>query len=102
MTGSVTRCVIYRCSRKQEMYLYVPWRDNEDELLDHLPPELHKLTGQLTRVMELELHADRKLARANVIDVTAALAEKGFYLQMPPNELLRRDDSILSNPSDTF
>lgn len=84
------------------MYLYVPYRDEDDALLDDLPEGLEKLTGRLEKIMELELTPDRKLARANTQDVIAALQEKGFYLQSPPNELLRKDDSMLHDPSDTF
>jgi uncharacterized protein YcgL (UPF0745 family) len=39
------------------------------------------------------LDSQRKLARADTAEVLADIAEKGFYLQMPPTaaELLRRD-----------
>ena len=96
------KCVVFRCSKKAEMYLYVPYQDETDDLLRDLPEGLIKLTGTLHKVMELELSADRKLARANVQEVIGALQEKGFYLQSPPNAVLRQDDSMLNNPSDTF
>lgn len=96
------KCVIFRCSKKIEMYLYVPWKDDDDALLEDLPEELMKLTGRLEKVMDLELGPDRKLVRANRQDVITALQEKGFYLQFPPNALLRKDDSMLYDPSDTF
>ena len=84
------------------MYLYVAHRDEEGDLLKDLPEGLKKLTGRLEKVMDLELCPDRKLARAKVKDVMAALQEKGFYLQSPPNALLRKDDSMLYDPSDSF
>ncbi len=96
------RCVIFRCSKKQEMYLYVPYREDETALLQGLPAGLEKLTGRLEKVMELELTPERKLARARVEEVMAALLEKGFYLQSPPNEIFRKDDSMLRDPSDSF
>ena len=96
------KCVIFRCSKKQEMYLYVPWQEDEATLLKHLPAALLALTGRLEKVMELELSPTRKLARANVAELMAALQEKGFYLQSPPNELLRKDESMLHDPSDSF
>lgn len=96
------KCVIFRCSKKDEMYLYVPYKEDEAALLDDLPDGLQKLTGRLDRVMDLELTAERKLARVNVEDVKASLKEKGFYIQMPPNDVLRKDDSMLHNPSDSF
>ncbi|WP_419621567.1 YcgL domain-containing protein [Thiolapillus sp.] len=39
--------------------------------------------------MELELHPERRLARANAEKVLKQLAEEGYYLQMPPD--LRAD-----------
>ena len=96
------KCVIFRCSKKDEMYLYVPFKEKEEELLQGLPDGLEKLTGRLGKVMDLELSPDRKLARAKTKDVIASLEEKGFYIQMPPNEIIRKDDSMLNNSSDSF
>lgn len=95
-------CLIYRCSKKQEMYLYLPYQEDESELFANLSDELKAITGQLDKVMELELTPERKLARANVHAVIEALNKQGFYLQMPPNALLRKDESMLFNPSDSF
>lgn len=84
------------------MYLYVPWTDDEDAVLEGLPEGLKNITGSLDKIMDLELSPERKLARANTQDVITALHDKGFYLQSPPNALLRKDDSMLYDPSDTF
>jgi uncharacterized protein YcgL (UPF0745 family) len=96
------KCIVYRCSKKQEMYLFVPCTDDTESHLQNLPETLLRITGNLTEVMQLELAPERKLARANVIDVINAIEQQGFYIQMPPNELLRKDDSMLNNPSDSF
>lgn len=96
------KCVIFRCSKKDEMYLYVPYQEQEEKLLSDLPDGLQQVTGRLEQVMELELTPQRKLARANVEEVMLSLKDKGFYLQMPPNEVIRKDDSMLHNPSDSF
>jgi uncharacterized protein YcgL (UPF0745 family) len=96
------KCLVYRCSRKQEMYLYVPWRDDTDDPLAHLPEGLAQLTGRLDPVMELDLEPGRSLARADPEEVRTALRERGFYLQLPPDELLHRDDSMLADSSDGF
>jgi len=76
-------CKIYRCSKQDEMYLYV----HEDKALDDLPEALIKMVKELTHVMDLELSPERKLARENVVQVMEDLAEKGFHLQMPPDPL---------------
>ncbi len=95
-------CVIYRCSKKDEMYLYVPDTGNEEELLKTLPAGLLQTTGELTKVINLILTPDKKLARVDVKDVIKAINEKGYFIQLPPNELLRKDSSMLSDPSDSF
>jgi len=84
------------------MYLYVPYQEDEASVLGNLPDGLQQLTGGLDKVMELELTAERKLARVNVNDVMTALETKGFYIQMPPNDILRKDDSMLYDPTDSF
>ncbi|BAO45474.1 YcgL domain-containing protein [Thiolapillus brandeum] len=76
-----TPCWIYRSPKKDEMYLYLAKEDGFDAVPELLmarfgtPPLL---------VMELELHDERRLARADVTQVLAKLAEDGYYLQMPP------------------
>lgn len=96
------RCIVYRCSKKQEMYLFVSYTNDPEAHLQQLPEGLISMTGNLSEVMQLELGPERKLARANVVEVIKAITEQGFYIQMPPNELLRKDDSMLNNPSDSF
>lgn len=78
-------CVIYRCSKQDQMYLYL----RADLAVDALPEALLKRAGQLTRVMALALDAQRKLARVEVHAVMAQLAERGWFLQMPPDGAMR-------------
>lgn len=73
-------CRVLRCSRQDEMYLYL--RADLDEA--ELPEALRQRLGRLSLAMELELHAGRPLARADVSKVMAALYDPGYYLQMPP------------------
>lgn len=73
-------CWIYKSPKKEEMYLYVPRQDNFEDV----PELLLQKFGKPLFVMELELTADRKLARERVETVLNNLAENGFHLQMPP------------------
>lgn len=84
------------------MYLYASYKEDENAVLEALPADLMKLTGSLLKVMELELTPERKLARVDVNDVMASLEEKGYYLQYPPNDIYRSDDSLINNSSDGF
>jgi uncharacterized protein YcgL (UPF0745 family) len=96
------KCNIYRCNKKQEMYLYLPFTEDDSQLIQDLPAALLKMTGNLSKVMELEITEQTTLARANAVEVIASLNDKGFYLQMPPAEMMLRDASMLSNDSDSF
>ena len=62
------------------MYLYLARKDG----FEVVPESLLNLMGQVVLVMELDLHPGRKLARADVAQVMAGLAERGFHLQLPP------------------
>ena len=96
------QCVVFRCSRKEEMYLYLPHQEDEIQMISDLSEDLLKLTGELVKVIDLELTPKRKLARVNVEDVIASLKEKSYYLQMPPNDVFIKDDSMLHNPDDSL
>jgi len=84
------------------MYLYLPYQEDETALIETLSDDLLKLTGQLEKAMELDLTLERKLARVKTEDVLSALQGKGYYLQMPPNAVLIKDESMLHDPSDSF
>ena len=79
-----TDCLIYRCSKQPEMYLYV----RADLPPAELPEALRQRAGRLTEVMRLELSQQRKLARVDVIRVIERLQAEGWYLQLPPEGLV--------------
>lgn len=84
---------IYRSPRKPEMYLYVI----KARGLADVPEELLTLFGQPEQVMDMLLTAERRLARVETSRVLGELADKGFYLQMPPG----REDYMLDLYRDT-
>ncbi|MCP5155393.1 MAG: YcgL domain-containing protein [Ectothiorhodospiraceae bacterium] len=73
---------IYRGHRKDETYLFVAREDD----FSSVPGALLDALGTLTLVMTLDLHPERRLARAQATEVIEALRSRGFYLQLPPNE----------------
>lgn len=77
------QCFIYKSLKKEELYLYTDKRDD----FSGLPEALLQSLGKLAFVMELELTAERKLARADAAKVLAALEDKSFFVQMPPTVL---------------
>jgi uncharacterized protein YcgL (UPF0745 family) len=76
-------CFIYKSLKKADTYLYVPQKDD----FDNVPETLRAMLGRMEFVMELELRDDRKLAQADARQVKQQLKEQGFYLQLPPSNI---------------
>jgi len=73
---------VYRSSRKALMYLYLP----KGSVFEELPPELRQGFGHPELALSLNLTADRKLARYDGRYVLQEIADRGFFLQLPPAE----------------
>lgn len=85
-------CSVYKSSKKAEMYLYV---DRKTEM-DTLPEGLMQVFGDPTKVLDLLLTPEKKLARAEAVKVLAEIEEQGFYLQMPPTDAEREAEVNLA------
>lgn len=84
-------CEIYRCSKKEGMYIYIAKSDG----VDSLPDELKQVTGRLDLAMTLNITPEKKLARASAENVIGSIKEKGYYLQSPPS--LQADQLEIKN-----
>jgi len=73
----------YRSHKKAELYLFVP----EEKGLDGLPDELLVMFGKPEHIIDFELSADKKLAREDSATVLESIQTKGYFMQMPPNEI---------------
>ena len=73
------KCYIYRCSRKQDLYIYLA----EEADFSKVPAEIMRALGITEFSMDLELTADTTLARRDVVTVMEKLEQKGFHLQLP-------------------
>lgn len=74
-------CVIYRSPRIADLYLYV----DAEAGLAPVPEQLLERFGNPEQVLQLTLHPQLKLARADVEQVLEALAGQGYYVQWPAN-----------------
>ena len=75
---------VYRSKRIVDMYLYVAYVEEGDDL-EAVPEALLRRFGTPVEALRLALTADRKLARVAAADVLAALEAQGYYLQLPPD-----------------
>ena len=72
--------IVYKSVRVADMYLFVDARDG----LERVPAPLLARFGTPVEALRFELTAERKLSRSEAPIVLDALANRGFYLQMPP------------------
>ena len=73
-------CAVYKSSKKQETYLYVPGRDD----FSKVPEALLITFGTPVFIMIMPLKKDRELARVHIDKLRTELKTKGFSLQLPP------------------
>ncbi|WP_394130131.1 YcgL domain-containing protein [Shewanella maritima] len=73
-------CAVYKSLRREDTYLYVEKRDN----FETVPAPLMEMFGAPKFVMLLPIEKIKQLAIADIQKVKSELADKGFYLQLPP------------------
>ncbi|MDN3613472.1 YcgL domain-containing protein [Vibrio gallaecicus] len=78
-------CSIYKSSKKEGTYLYIPKKDD----FSQVPDALMQMFGKPSFVMVIKMEG-RTLAQVDIEKVKVSMAEDGFFLQVPPppvNEL---------------
>ena len=78
-------CRVYRGKRKPDAYVYVDGRED----LARVPQQLLQQLGGVELALQFELSETRRLVHASATEVMHALAEQGFYLQLPPGDAER-------------
>lgn len=74
------QCTVYKSLRQFDYFLFVRTSDE----FSRVPEGLRRLLGGLDKVMDLELHPQRRLAQADVVEVMRQIESQGYFLQMPP------------------
>ncbi len=75
-------CAVYRSPKKSQTYLYVEKKDD----FSRVPAPLMQTFGKPLLVTLLNLTQRKALAQVDVEQLKGELAQKGFYLQLPPPE----------------
>jgi len=78
------KCFVYKSSKKADTYIYIDQKDD----FTKIPKQLLELLGESKFTLEFDLINGRKLEVADVRQVIASLKEKGYYLQIPPQNKL--------------
>ena len=77
------RCYVYKGDKRDDHYLYL---DRAIEDAD-VPQALLSILGELSKVIQFDLHSDRQLPQADAEQVMQDISEQGFYLQMPKKDM---------------
>ena len=72
-------CQVYRSRRKADVYLYVEMQQG----MERVPPKLLAELGDIDQAMTLVLKPGRRLARITAEELMRAIAQSGYYLQLP-------------------
>ncbi|AFN32997.1 Protein YcgL [Klebsiella michiganensis E718] len=90
--------MIYRSTKREQTYLYVEKKDD----FSRVPDELMYSFGTPKLAMILPLDGRKKLIHADLDKVKQALADQGYYLQLPPpsENLLKKHLAEQGNKSD--
>lgn len=72
----------YRHFKKEATYLYLSQKLGWEKL----PKTLQEQFPQSHHVIDFDMTADRKLARADNQKVYESLCNNGYYLQLPPSD----------------
>ncbi|WP_394144418.1 YcgL domain-containing protein [Vibrio atypicus] len=72
-------CAIYKSSKKEGAYLYIPKKDD----FSQVPDTLMQMFGKPIMVMVIKMDG-RKLATVDIDKVRQSLEDDGFFLQLPP------------------
>ena len=73
-------CAVYKSIRKPQTYIFVAKRDD----FSQVPTPLLEKFGPPQLVSVLNMNNETKMAIAEAPKVIKAIAETGFYLQLPP------------------
>jgi uncharacterized protein YcgL (UPF0745 family) len=80
-------CEIYKSKKQEELYLYI----DKAAGFERVPQELLDKINCDKAIMTLLLTPERKLSRADVSKVLSDIEVKGYYLQLPPTEFVKRE-----------
>ena len=93
-------CDIYKFPKHDDMYVYIArpdYPDDTDDIKDWfgvLPKDFRASLGVSKFVMHLDLDATAKLARVDKEEVLAKLKSQGYFVQMPPQDVMRRQAEL--------
>ena len=90
------QCYVYKGDKKDDHYLYLAQEFDQASLPPDFPKAILELMGELSFVVDFELHKSKKLAQADAEHVIESMQAHGFYLQMPKKDMDALEDAFFN------
>ena len=93
-------CDIYKFPKHSDMYVYIARPDypNDTDVIKNwlsvLPKDFLATLGVSKFVMHLDLSITPALARVDKEEVLAKLKSQGYFVQLPPQDIMRRQAEL--------
>lgn len=93
-------CDIYKFTKHDDLYVYIARPDypNDTEQLTDwlgvLPSDFRATLGKSQFVMHLDLAERESLARVDKVEVLTKLNEQGYFVQLPPQDVMRKQAEL--------
>ncbi len=73
------QCYIYKGTKKEGLYIYLPKRD----VFTEIPEELLNTLGKLSLALIIKLTPERKLQKEDATTVIENITNQGYHVQAP-------------------
>ena len=90
------QCYVYKGDKKEDYYLFLAQKFDQEALPNNFPPAILTLMGELAFVVEFNLDAERTLPQADAKHVLADIESNGYYLQMPKKDMDALEDAFFN------
>ncbi len=81
------QCYVYKSSKKNDYFLYLPKELDAHKRSETIPDSLLEMLGELALVVDFDLEETRQLPNVDAKQVLAALSDRGFYIQVPKDTM---------------
>lgn len=90
------KCYVYKSDIKQDHYLYLGKEFESDNPPAEVPESLLRMMGELQLVVDFTLTPTRKLPNADAEKIINDISDKGFYLQLPSDDMYAEEARIFN------
>jgi uncharacterized protein YcgL (UPF0745 family) len=88
------KCYVYKGDKKEDNYLFLNYEFDSEQIPSEFPAAILLMMGELSLVLEFDLHPDRAMPQADAKQVLADIESKGYYLLLPKKDMKALEDEI--------